>query len=152
MIIFQKVRWKNFLSTGQNFTEINLQRSPNTLIIGNNGAGKSTLIKCIAGIYTPESGDYHFDGKPVTVSGPRDATALGIEVVYQDLALCDNLDIVHNMFLGREKKKGVTLDESHMELLARQTLDGTSATYNCRRRHGWICTSRTDRWSSQQRS
>jgi len=97
-----------------------------TALVGDNGAGKSTLIKCIAGIYTPESGEYLFEGKPVSVSGPRDATALGIEVVYQDLALCDNLDIVHNMFLGREKKKGVTLDESNMELLARQTLDGLS--------------------------
>ena len=97
-----------------------------TALVGDNGAGKSTLIKCIAGIYTPESGDYHFEGKPVTVNGPRDATALGIEVVYQDLALCDNLDIVHNMFLGREKKKGITLDEANMEQLARQTLDTLS--------------------------
>lgn len=97
-----------------------------TALVGDNGAGKSTLIKCIAGIYTPESGDYLFEGKPVNVHGPRDATALGIEVVYQDLALCDNLDIVHNMFLGREKKKGITLDEANMEQLARQTLDGLS--------------------------
>ena len=97
-----------------------------TALVGDNGAGKSTLIKCIAGIYTPESGEYHFEGKPVTVNGPRDATSLGIEVVYQDLALCDNLDIVHNMFLGREKKKGITLDEANMEQLARQTLDTLS--------------------------
>lgn len=97
-----------------------------TALVGDNGAGKSTLIKCIAGIYTPESGEYLFEGKPVSVGGPRDATALGIEVVYQDLALCDNLDIVHNMFLGREKKKGMTLDEATMEQLARQTLDGLS--------------------------
>lgn len=97
-----------------------------TALVGDNGAGKSTLIKCIAGIYTPESGEYLFEGKPVSVNGPRDATALGIEVVYQDLALCDNLDIVHNMFLGREKKKGITLDEANMEQLARQTLDGLS--------------------------
>jgi D-xylose transport system ATP-binding protein len=97
-----------------------------TALVGDNGAGKSTLIKCIAGIYTPESGEYYFEGKPVTVNGPRDATALGIEVVYQDLALCDNLDIVHNMFLGREKKKGITLDEANMEQLARQTLDTLS--------------------------
>jgi D-xylose transport system ATP-binding protein len=97
-----------------------------TALVGDNGAGKSTLIKCIAGIYTPESGEYLFEGKPVSVNGPRDATALGIEVVYQDLALCDNLDIVHNMFLGREKKKGITLDEPSMEQLARQTLDSLS--------------------------
>jgi D-xylose transport system ATP-binding protein len=97
-----------------------------TALVGDNGAGKSTLIKCIAGIYTPDHGEYIFDGNPVTVHGPRDATALGIEVVYQDLALCDNLDIVHNMFLGREQKKGMTLDESAMEVMARKTLDGLS--------------------------
>ena len=95
-----------------------------TALVGDNGAGKSTLIKCIAGIYTPESGDFIFEGKNVTIDGPRAATSLGIEIVYQDLALCDNLDIVHNMFLGREEKKGVTLDETSMESLARQTLDG----------------------------
>jgi D-xylose transport system ATP-binding protein len=97
-----------------------------TALVGDNGAGKSTLIKCIAGIYTPESGDFIFEGKPVQISGPRDATALGIEIVYQDLALCDNLDIVHNMFLGREENSGVTLNESSMESLAKKTLDGLS--------------------------
>ena len=78
-----------------------------TALVGDNGAGKSTLVKAIAGIYGRDSGDYLFDGKSVDVHGPRDAAALGIEVVYQDLALCDNLDIVENMFLGREQKKGV---------------------------------------------
>jgi D-xylose transport system ATP-binding protein len=97
-----------------------------TALVGDNGAGKSTLIKCIAGIYNIDGGDYFFDGNPVTVSGPREATDLGIEIVYQDLALCDNLDIVHNMFLGREMKKGVTLNEEEMEALARKTLDGLS--------------------------
>lgn len=97
-----------------------------TALVGDNGAGKSTLIKCIAGIYIPDSGECTFDGKKVEISGPRDATALGIEVVYQDLALCNNLDIVHNMFLGREKKSGITLDESQMESLAKKTLDGLS--------------------------
>ena len=95
-----------------------------TALVGDNGAGKSTLIKCIAGIYTPESGDFIFEGEKVTIDGPRAATALGIEIVYQDLALCDNLDIVHNMFLGREEKKGITLNETSMESLARKTLDG----------------------------
>ena len=95
-----------------------------TALVGDNGAGKSTLIKCIAGIYTPESGEFIFEGRKVTIDGPRAATALGIEIVYQDLALCDNLDIVHNMFLGREEKKGVTLNETSMESLARKTLDG----------------------------
>ena len=97
-----------------------------TALVGDNGAGKSTLIKCIAGIYTPESGDFLFDGKKVEINGPRDATELGIEIVYQDLALCDNLDIVHNMFLGREQKKGPVLNETSMEALARKTLDGLS--------------------------
>ena len=95
-----------------------------TALVGDNGAGKSTLIKCIAGIYTPESGDFIFEGEKVTIDGPRAATALGMEIVYQDLALCDNLDIVHNMFLGREEKKGITLNETSMESLARKTLDG----------------------------
>jgi D-xylose transport system ATP-binding protein len=84
------------------------------------------LIKCIAGIYNPEAGDFFFEGSKVTISGPRDATTLGIEIVYQDLALCDNLDIVHNMFLGREQKRGPVLNESSMEALARKTLDGLS--------------------------
>jgi len=95
-------------------------------VVGPNGAGKSTLIKCIAGIYNIDNGDYFYEGNKVHVGGPRDATALGIEIVYQDLALCDNLDIVHNMFLGREKKKGITLNEEEMEALARKTLDGLS--------------------------
>jgi D-xylose transport system ATP-binding protein len=97
-----------------------------TALVGDNGAGKSTLIKCIAGIYNIDNGDYFYEGNKVHVGGPRDATTLGIEIVYQDLALCDNLDIVHNMFLGREKKKGITLNEEEMESLARKTLDGLS--------------------------
>jgi len=97
-----------------------------TALVGDNGAGKSTLIKCIAGIYEIDHGDYIFEGDKVSVSGPRDATALGIEIVYQDLALCDNLDIVHNMYLGREVKKGMTLNEAEMEISARKTLDSLS--------------------------
>ncbi len=97
-----------------------------TALVGDNGAGKSTLIKCIAGIYTPETGEFIFEGNKVSIAGPRDATALGIEIVYQDLALCDNLDIVHNMFLGREEKSGITLNESTMESMAKKTLDGLS--------------------------
>ena len=97
-----------------------------TALVGDNGAGKSTLIKCIAGIYNIDGGDFFFEGNKVHVGGPREATDLGIEIVYQDLALCDNLDIVHNMFLGREVKKSITLNEEEMESLARKTLDSLS--------------------------
>ena len=93
-----------------------------TALVGDNGAGKSTLIKCIGGIHPIDSGDYLFDGSKVSVGGPRDASALGIEIVYQDLALCDNLDIVQNMFLGRERKSGIVLDEGAMERMAADTL------------------------------
>jgi D-xylose transport system ATP-binding protein len=97
-----------------------------TALVGDNGAGKSTLIKGVAGIHGFDAGEYRYEGKHVTVHSPRDANALGIEVVYQDLALCDNLDVVHNMFLGREVLKGGLLDESTMEQRARTTLDGLS--------------------------
>ncbi|MGE3288281.1 MAG: ATP-binding cassette domain-containing protein [Pseudonocardia sp.] len=93
-----------------------------TALVGDNGAGKSTLVKCIAGIHPADSGEVFFGGKPVHITGPRDAAALGIEVVYQDLALADNLDIVENMFLGRERGKPWALDESGMEQAARETL------------------------------
>jgi D-xylose transport system ATP-binding protein len=97
-----------------------------TALVGDNGAGKSTLVKCIGGIYLPDNGDFFFEGGQVSVHGPRDAASLGIEIVYQDLALCDNLDIVQNMFLGRERKRGFVLDEGSMEQLAAQTLAGLS--------------------------
>ena len=97
-----------------------------TALVGDNGAGKSTLVKCVTGIYGADTGAFAFDGQPVTIHGPKDAAALGIEVVYQDLALCDNLDIVQNLFLGRERKKGVLLDEPTMEQLARETLASLS--------------------------
>jgi D-xylose transport system ATP-binding protein len=95
-------------------------------LVGDNGAGKSTLIKALAGIYAFDSGDYRFEGKPVTVTNPKQANDLGIEVVYQDLALCDNLDIVHNLFLGREVTKNGMLDEPAMERRASETLAGLS--------------------------
>ena len=97
-----------------------------TALVGDNGAGKSTLIKGIAGIYAFDSGDYIFEGNRVHVAHPKDANALGIEVVYQDLALCDNLDVVHNMFLGREVVKRGVLDEHEMERRAGETLTGLS--------------------------
>ncbi|HEU4425254.1 MAG TPA: ATP-binding cassette domain-containing protein [Pilimelia sp.] len=97
-----------------------------TALVGDNGAGKSTLVKCVSGIYPIDAGEMFFEGRPVTIGGPRDAAALGIEVLYQDLALCDNLDIVQNMFLGRETRSGLTLDEPAMEHLAGQTLTNLS--------------------------
>jgi D-xylose transport system ATP-binding protein len=98
-----------------------------TALVGDNGAGKSTLVKCIGGTYSIDEGEYTFNGKPVRLHGPRDSAALGIEIVYQDLALCENLDIVQNMFLGREEITGArTLDEAKMEKLAGQTLASLS--------------------------
>ncbi|MBX6384493.1 MAG: sugar ABC transporter ATP-binding protein [Microbispora sp.] len=97
-----------------------------TALVGDNGAGKSTLVKCIGGIYPIDSGEYYFEGERVQVNGPRDAAALGVEIVYQDLALCDNLDIVQNMFLGRERRSGLVLDEDTMEEMAAKTLAGLS--------------------------
>ncbi|HEY0486829.1 MAG TPA: ATP-binding cassette domain-containing protein [Mycobacteriales bacterium] len=97
-----------------------------TALVGDNGAGKSTLVKSIAGIHGFDSGEYRFDGDLVHVTTPKHASALGIEVVYQDLALCDNLDIVHNLFLGREITKNGRLDEAAMERRAKETLAGLS--------------------------
>ena len=97
-----------------------------TALVGDNGAGKSTLVKCIAGIHGTDSGEFRFAGQPVNISGPKDASNLGIEVVYQDLALCENLDIVQNMFLGREQLKTRLLDEHAMAAAARATLAGLS--------------------------
>jgi D-xylose transport system ATP-binding protein len=98
-------------------------------LVGDNGAGKSTLIKGVAGIYPFDEGEVYVEGKKVHIHGPRDAARLGIEVVYQDLALADNLDVVANMYLGRERiRTGVVLDESSMERSARETLDSLSVT------------------------
>jgi D-xylose transport system ATP-binding protein len=97
-------------------------------LVGDNGAGKSTLIKGIAGIHQFDEGEAFFDGRRVQLHGPRDAAGLGIEVVYQDLALADNLDVVANMYLGREQTSRIVLDEPTMEHKARETLDGLSVT------------------------
>ena len=103
-------------------------------LVGDNGAGKSTLIKCIAGIYPIDSGEIRFEGHSVTLRHPRDAVQLGIQTVYQDLALCDNLDVVANLFLGREQlnryisKVAEPLDEVAMEKRAIEVLRGLSVS------------------------
>ena len=84
-------------------------------LVGDNGAGKSTLVKVISGVYTPDGGDITFAGRKVTVGGPSEAQALGIATVFQDLALCDTLDVVANLFLGREESSGPFVDEVQME-------------------------------------
>src|SRR4051812_3465210 len=98
-------------------------------LVGDNGAGKSTLIKCVAGIHAIDGGEIHFEGRPVQIHGPKDAAQLGIEVVYQDLALCDNLDVVQNMYLGRESHDLLfRLREAVMEQKTKETLASLSVT------------------------
>jgi D-xylose transport system ATP-binding protein len=99
-------------------------------LCGDNGAGKSTLTKIVAGVYRPDAGEVLFEGKPVAVNSPEDASALGISTVYQDLALCENLDVVANLFLGREQGPSAlppplrALDEDGMEAKALEVLQG----------------------------
>jgi D-xylose transport system ATP-binding protein len=97
-------------------------------LVGDNGAGKSTLIKCIAGTHAPDSGQIFFEGNEVHIHGPKDAAHLGIEVVYQDLALCDNLDVVQNMYLGREVNRVQILSEAPMEQHTAETLASLAVT------------------------
>jgi D-xylose transport system ATP-binding protein len=111
--------------------EVDFHVSPGEVmaLVGDNGAGKSTLIKCVAGIHPIDGGEIRFAGEPVTITGPKDAARLGIEVVYQDLALADNLDVVQNMFLGREELGALRrLDETAMEKRAQDTLRSLSVT------------------------
>jgi len=109
--------------------DFEVRRGEVMALVGDNGAGKSTLIKSVVGIYPFDEGEVRYEGEPVNIHGPRDAARLGIEVVYQDLALADNLDVVANMFLGRERiRAGVVLDESSMERSSRETLDSLSVT------------------------
>jgi D-xylose transport system ATP-binding protein len=98
-------------------------------LVGDNGAGKSTLIKCVAGTHTPDDGEIIFEGNEVHIHGPKDAARLGIEVVYQDLALCDNLDVVQNMYLGREARNWFyQLNEPAMEQRTAETLKSLAVT------------------------
>jgi D-xylose transport system ATP-binding protein len=103
-------------------------------LVGDNGAGKSTLVKTVAGIHPADSGRILFEGQPVSITRPNDAVALGIATVYQDLALCDNLDVVENLFLGREEVAGgpgevlFILDETAMEHRSHQLLERLAVT------------------------
>jgi ABC-type sugar transport system ATPase subunit len=99
-----------------------------TALCGDNGAGKSTLVKCISGTHEPDRGQIFFEGRPVRIRNAHEAAELGIETVYQDLALADNLDIVQNMFLGRERLRHRLLDEDDMERAAAATLAGLRVT------------------------
>ena len=108
----------------QALSGINFEVPPGqvTALTGDNGAGKSVTIKTISGLWAPDDGEILWEGRAVHLHGPRDAEALGIVTIYQDLALCDNLDIVQNMFLGHERLQRGFLDEGSMEVTARETL------------------------------
>ncbi len=114
----------------QALTEVDFEvRSGEVMaLVGDNGAGKSTLIKCVAGTHAADSGEIFFEGQQVHIHGPKDAGRLGIEVVYQDLALCDNLDVVQNMYLGRELNRAQVLNEPAMEQKTAETLKSLAVT------------------------
>ena len=99
-----------------------------TALCGDNGAGKSVLIKTVAGLWSPSSGTITWEGREVHLRNPRDAEELGITTIYQDLSLCDNLDVVQNLFLGHEKLRHWTLDEDKMEEITRRTLQDLAVT------------------------
>ncbi len=115
----------------QALTEVDFDVSSGEVmaLVGDNGAGKSTLIKCVAGTHSADSGEILFEGEEVHIHGPKDASRLGIEVVYQDLALCDNLDVVQNMYLGREEHDWLyRLKEPVMEQRTAETLKSLAVT------------------------
>ena len=115
----------------QALTKVDFRAIPGEVmaLVGDNGAGKSTLIKGIAGIYPLDEGEVFFEGQPCRIHSPREAAALGIEIVYQDLALADNLDVVANMFLGRERvNRFRRLDEAVMEHQCIDTLTGLAVS------------------------
>ena len=113
----------------QALTDVHLhvQAGEVVALVGDNGAGKSTLVKIISGVYQPDGGQIVFDGREVEVAGPAEAQQLGIATVFQDLALCDNLDVVANLFLGQEKSSGSVLNEVEMEQEAWRLLRTLSA-------------------------
>ena len=122
-------------------------------LVGDNGAGKSTLVKTIAGIYSPDEGEFMFDGEQVSIGGPTDATDLGIATVYQDLALCDNLDVVSNLFLGRELiaagagRPTRQLDETEMEHRSHKLLENLAVTVtDVRSEVGTMSVDSASRW------
>jgi D-xylose transport system ATP-binding protein len=112
--------------------DVDLELHPGEVIglVGDNGAGKSTLVKAIAGVQPADRGEAYFDGAPVTLRTPQEATGLGIATVYQDLALCENLDVVANLYLGQEVSDGGpgVLDETAMEQKASELLDSLGVT------------------------
>ena len=113
----------------QALTDVHLEVAPGEVValVGDNGAGKSTLVKVISGVYQADEGEISLAGKHIKVGGPRHAQDLGIATVFQDLALCDNLDVVANLFLGQERAKGPVLSEVEMETEAWRLLRSLSA-------------------------
>jgi D-xylose transport system ATP-binding protein len=107
--------------------DFHVNHSEVVALVGDNGAGKSTLVKTIAGIHPADEGRILFEGEEVRIHGPNDAVHLGIATVYQDLALCDNLDVVENLFLGREKGN-FALDETSMEKQTGELLSRLAVT------------------------
>ncbi|WP_030779843.1 ATP-binding cassette domain-containing protein [Streptomyces sp. NRRL S-920] len=112
----------------QALTDVDLEIHTGEVValVGDNGAGKSTLVKTISGVHPIDDGTIEWEGRPVRIGRPHDAQNLGVATVYQDLALCDNLDVVANLFLGSELKSASVLDEIRMEKRARELLDTLS--------------------------
>jgi D-xylose transport system ATP-binding protein len=109
--------------------DFEVRRGEVMALVGDNGAGKSTLVKCVAGTHMADTGEVLFEGEEVSIHGPKDAARLGIEVVYQDLALCDNLDVVQNMYLGREAHdRFQRLKEPVMETKTAETMRSLAVT------------------------